>query len=228
MRHDETGAAADGDAARKIRVFVVDDHPLLREGLRIRIQSQVDMAWAGEARSLQQAIELIGTETADVAIVDLTLAGGDGFSLIESLRSRVPSVELVVFSASAKVADVARSLELGARGYVCKQEDSSDILSAVRAVAAGKSFLGRDTARRFRRYRAGDGNRDNDIGRLSKREREIFELIAAGRSTGQIADELFLSPHTIGTHKDNIRHKLGATNSTELMQRAIEWKLGSD
>lgn len=209
------------NATRKTRVLIVDDHPLVREGLSVRIRSQSDMEVCGTASTAARARRAIEQRRPDVIIVDLALKGEGGLSLIKSLGKVGHPVRIVVFSAYDRRLYAGRAHRAGAHGYVNKQEASANILAAIRTVAAGGMYSGptADTEAAAR------GGLAPGVEALSDRELEIFRLVGNGYGSAEIAAQLHVSQNTVGTHKENIRRKLGAKNSTELLQRAVRWVL---
>lgn len=205
-------------ARSRIRVLIVDDHPLVREGLSVRISSQPDMEVCAMAATAARARKAIAEQHPDVVVVDLALKGESGLSLIKWLEKSEPAVRIVVFSAYDRRIYGGRSQRAGAHGYVNKQETSASILAAIRAVACGGIYPGTHP-------HAGDGRTTSGIDALTDRELEVFRLVGNGYGSGEIAERLHVSQNTVGTHKENIRRKLGARNATELLQQAVRWVL---
>jgi DNA-binding NarL/FixJ family response regulator len=213
-----------GALPRKIRVLVVDDHPLVREGLGIRIGSQDDMEVCASVASARSARKAVAEHSPDVVIVDLALKGEGGLSLIKSIGKIDQGVRIVVFSAYDGRVYAGRAQRAGAHGYVNKQEASANILEAIRTAAGGQVYRGAlpDEASAGQ---SGEPEGSGGIEGLSDRELEIFQLIGNGHGSHEIAERLHVSQNTVGTHKENIRRKLGAKNSTELLQQAVRWVL---
>lgn len=212
---------------RATRVLVVDDHPLVREGLAARLAHQVDFELSGEAASASEAISGIKASQPDLIVVDIQLADSHGVDLIKDVSSRWPSIKMLVISAFEESLYAERCLRAGAHGYVNKRAVPECILEALRAVARGERYLSPAMTRQIV-ARAGlcdDDKEVEPVHRLSNRELEIFQLIGRGMTTGAIARQLHLSVHTIDTHREKIRHKLGVKNGAELMQRAVQWML---
>jgi DNA-binding NarL/FixJ family response regulator len=213
--------------AARARVLIVDDHPLVREGLAARISAQPDMEVCGEAASVDEALALLDTTKPELMIVDITLKHGHGLDLIKKAAQRQPNAKMLVVSAHEESLFAERALRAGAQGYVNKQEAQGMIIEAIRAVLRGERYLSAEiTQRLVGRAVEGDGKRGG-IESLSDRELEIFELIGRGRSTRLIAEQLNLSVHTIETHRENLRAKLNLRNGSELVQRAVRWVLES-
>jgi DNA-binding NarL/FixJ family response regulator len=193
-------------------------------GLGIRIRSQDDMEACASVASARSARKAVAEHAPDVVIVDLALKGEGGLMLIKSIGKVDPDVRIVVFSAYDGGVYAGRAQRAGAHGYVNKQEPSANILEAIRTVAGGQVYRGTpaDAAIAGRSDQPGG---PGGIEMLSDRELEIFQLIGHGHGSHEIAERLHVSQNTVGTHKENIRRKLGAKNSTELLQQAVRWVL---
>ncbi len=206
-------------------MLIVDDHPLVREGLAARISAQPDMEVCGEAADVDEALALHESARPALMIVDLALKRGHGFDLIEKVKKSGSAAKMLVVSAYEDSLFAERALRAGAHGYINKQEAQEKIISAIRAVLRGERYLSGEMLQRFVEQ-AIDVNREpQGVARLSNRELEIFELIGSGRSTRVIAEQLHLSIHTIESHRENIRAKLNLNNGAELVRRAVQWVL---
>jgi DNA-binding NarL/FixJ family response regulator len=208
-----------------IRVFLVDDHPLVREWLANLLRLQPDIQLLGEADSVGTALQGMLRQPPDVAVVDLSLRRGSGLDLIKDLQTQLPSVRVVVLSMHETVADVERALRAGARGYVTKRESTNRIVTAIRDVHAGRihadaTILAQLTDRLFGRPTPG-GEPAADA--LSDREREVFRRLGAGQSTRRIADELGVSLKTVQTYCARIKEKLALADAAELARAAFRW-----
>jgi len=214
-------------AGRAIRILVVDDHPLVRAGLAARIADQQDLEICGEAANVAEALAQVKTTSPDLAIIDIQLLDSHGIDLIKEIHSRFPSTKMLVVSAFDESLYAERALRAGAHGYINKRELQDNIIGALRTVVAGERYLSPKMTQQLVGQAVGgkDPAGGDPVARLSDRELEVFQLIGRGNTTGEIARQIFLSVHTIDTHREKIRHKLGVKNSNELMQRAVQWVL---
>lgn len=221
-RGDRGVAAGDG----QIRIFIIDDHPLVREGLRARLEQEAGMEVCGEAESATAALSSLPRAKPDVVIVDIGLGDMHGLRLIETIRQNDPGIRILVLSAYSEALYGERALRSGADSYVSKQLAPGQIVEAIRTTAAGKRYLSKALSERllgllYDRQRSGPPG----VRELSPRELEVFELIGSGRSTREIAEQLGLSPHTVETHREKLRAKLLLRNGRELTQVAVRWVL---
>lgn len=218
-------ATQHGGVAHRSRILVVDDHPLVREGLRIRLDAQPDLEVCGEAEDVDTALRLLEDLAPDLMIVDLRLRSGSGLTLIRSAPRYSPATRSLVLTAQDEALVGERALRAGAHGFISKQEAQSRILDAIRTVLRGGRFISQDLTTRLV-GRALEGERaDDGIACLSNRETEVFQLIGQGLSTREVAGQLHLSVHTIESHREHIRNKLGLRNGAELVQHAVRWVL---
>lgn len=212
----------------RARILIVDDHPLVREGLAARIASQPDLEVCGEAAGVDQALELLDRTEPELMIVDLTLKSGHGLDLIKQASRRERPPKMLVFSAHDEALFAARAMRAGALGYVSKQEAQEEILDAIAAVLRGERYVSENLTQRLVGSALEGGKlKAKGVEDLSDRELGIFELIGRGKSTRTIAEELRLSIHTIETHRENIRAKLSLRNGSELTRCAVQWVLES-
>jgi DNA-binding NarL/FixJ family response regulator len=208
---------------RKSKVFLVDDHPILRQGLTKLINDQPDLMICGEAEGPPSALEGIGHTKPDLVLLDLSLAGGDGMELCKQLQERHQGLPVLIISMHDESLYAERCLRAGAMGYVMKQEPPDKVMSAIRKVLTGNIYLSEAMSAKLLRNLAGARHADvSPLERLSDRELEIFRLIGKGHSVRSIAEELFLSPKTVEAHKEHIKQKLNLKTSNELLQYAIE------
>jgi DNA-binding NarL/FixJ family response regulator len=211
-------------ATRKLTVGLVDDHPIVRQGLAQLIDAQPDLAVALEASTAPEALAALSAQRVNVLLVDLSLREGSGIDLVREVSTRWPEVPILVLSMHEEQLYAERVLRAGARGYVMKHEAADVLLGAIRHVLSGEVHLSSAMSgrllNRFVLTKPDPGA--SLLDRLSDRELEVFQLIGRGLSTRAIADALFLSVKTIETHREHIKRKLGLSNSPELLRTAIE------
>jgi DNA-binding NarL/FixJ family response regulator len=214
-------------AENKQRVLLVDDHPILCEGLAQKINSEPDLMVCGQVRDAHSALDAIDRLRPDIAVVDLALGGDSGVELIKDLKVRHPRLPALVLSMHDEAFYAERSLRAGAKGYVMKQEDTAVLLRAIRQVLQGKVYLSekvKDAIVNRLGGNAPDGGINSRAQQLSDRELEVFQLIGDGYATHEIADHLHLSIKTVATHRENIKRKLKLKSSEELGRSAIHWQ----
>lgn len=208
----------------KARLFLVEDHPVTREGFAQLINYQPDLEVCGQAGAAARALSSVDLLKPDLAIVDLSLSDSSGLELIKSFKCRHPAMPVLVLSTHDEGLYAQRALRAGARGYVMKQAPTSEVMKAIRTVLAGDLYLSNPMRSRLVREQFdGPKKRGGEIDRLSDRELEIFALIGKGNTTRHIASKLHLSISTVETHRAHIKEKLQLTNAVELVQRAVEW-----
>ena len=211
--------------ARKNRVFIVDDHPLVREGLTNLINGQDDLIICGEAKNSAQALDGIMKADPDVALIDISLENESGLELVKQLGSQFPQVALIVLSMHDETLFAERVLRAGARGYVMKHETSKSVLASIRRVLGGGVYVSEMIVNRIAR-RVGSVREpvgSSPVERLSDRELEIFRLLGQGRTTSQIAADLNLSLKTVQAYCARAKEKFGVTSLTELLRAALRW-----
>ena len=207
------------------RVFIVDDHPMVREHLALLIEQQPDMRVCGEAVDLARALEGIGLTRPDIAIIDISLSSSNGLDLIKEIKSREWSVPILVLSMHEDGLYAERALRAGALGYINKQESSKNILMAIRRVIDGQIHVSPEISDILLK-RAISGTMTTDISpvaSLADRELDVFLLIGRGLSTRKIAEPLGLSIKTVETYRGRIKEKLLIADGVQLMRRAMQW-----
>jgi DNA-binding NarL/FixJ family response regulator len=209
----------------RVRVLIVDDHPLVREGLTARISAQRDLEICGQASDIDQALSLAGSTQPAIMIVDLALKRGSGLELIKKVRAGGASPRILVVSAYAEALFAERALRAGAQGYLNKQEAPGSIIEAIRVLLRGELYLSAGMAQRLAGQALSGNVASRGVEGLSDRELQIFQLIGRGNGTRAIAEQLHLSVHTIESHREKIRIKLDLRNGIELLQRAVQWTL---
>jgi len=212
--------------AAKHRIFLVDDHPLVREGLTNLINRQDDLIVCGEAEDSSEAIGGIARSRPDVAVIDISLKNESGLELVKNLGSQFPLVALIVLSMHDEALYAERALRAGARGYVMKRETTKSVLTAIRRVLEGSVYLSERVVNGMARKlslsdKAAVGS---PVDRLSDRELEIFRLLGQGRTTSQIAEDLHLSLKTVQAYCARAKEKFGVSSLTELLRAAIRWE----
>ncbi len=207
------------------KILIVEDHPIVRKGFSMLIDQEEDMVTAGEAGSYREAVSLVRTSDADLVLLDLSLKDGNGLELLKEFKSFKPDLPVLVVSLHDENTYAQRVLKAGARGYVMKSEATDNILKAIRTIIGGGVYLSQNVKDKLIYGMAGGSEYSSPTDVLSDRELEVFQLIGEGRGTREIADILFLSVKTIETYKSHIKMKLDIRDSTELIRRAVEWKV---
>jgi len=209
----------------KKRVLIVDDHPILRKGLSLLINSEPDLTVIAEAENAQQALERIETHKPDLLIVDISLPGIDGIELIKTVKLNHRDLPALVVSMHDESLFAERALRAGARGYIMKQEALEKLLVAIRRVLAGEIFVSDKIATSMLEKLVSSENKavSSPIGLLSNRELTVFRMIGQGYKTSQIADNLHLSIKTIESYRAHIKEKLKLSDGTDLLKYAIQW-----
>lgn len=210
---------------KKARVFLVDDHPIVRQGLAELINHEDDLEVCGQAEDAREALKEIKKQQPDMVIVDLSLKETSGVELIKDIKSQYSNLPVLALSMHDESLYAERTLRAGAKGYIMKQEATDEVISAIRKVLSGQIYASeRMTAKMVRRLVGGAPETGTStIERLSDRELEVFLLIGQGYGTRQIAEKLFLSVKTIETYRAHIKEKMNLAGSAELLQYAIQW-----
>ena len=209
------------------KIIIVDDHPLVRSGLRRLIETEPDFSVCGEAATIRETLKSIAKVTPDLAIIDLSLADGNGLDLIKHIHAIRPSIKVLVSSMHDEDMFAERALRAGAHGYINKQETGDEVILAMRQVLNGNTYLSPVMRERLKTDLEPDltETQRSPIEKLSNRELAVFELIGHGMSTSMIADKLHLSVKTIESHRSHIKLKLGLHTANELTRLAIQWTL---
>ena len=206
------------------RIFIVDDHPMMRDGLRALISSEGDLEICGEADDAPQAIEEIEKLKPDLAIVDITLRSTSGLELIKDLQSRVPSVAALVISMHDESLYAERVLRAGGRGYVMKQEGGKKLMEAIRQVLNGQTFVSpKISAKILDAFSGRRAEGSSPVEQLTDREFAVFQLIGSGLTTKEIAARLHVSAKTVEVHRVNMKKKLKVGTAPELIRFAVRW-----
>ena len=217
-----------GPRMSKYRILIVDDHPIVRHGLREVISHEPDLEVCAEAAEAPEALQLVKDMSPDLVLIDLSLRSGHGIELIEQIKAHNDHVKMLVSSMHDESLFAERVLRAGAMGYINKLESTTRIIDAIRQVLRGEISLSPYMSNRLLHAVAGSEPLSGDpVGQLSNRELEVFEMIGQGLATKQIAGRLHLSPKTVETHREKIKSKLNLANSNELSRRAVQWVLES-
>lgn len=213
-----------------IRLLIADDHPVFRDGLRALLGTLPDCELIGEAANGDEAVALATSLQPDVVLMDLRMPGLDGIEATRRIVHTSPHIAVLVLTMFEDDESVFSAMRAGARGYLLKGADQSDILRAVRAVASGEAIFGASIARRLMDYFSAPrpGLPAQTFPELTEREREVLELIARGRANQEIANQLFLSPKTVRNHVSNIFSKLQVADRAQAIVRAREAGMGGE
>ena len=211
--------------ARKYRLYLVEDHPVTRQGFAQLINFQPDLHVCGAAGSPAQALAEIPAAMPDRVVVDISLAGTSGIELIKDIVARYSTLPILVLSTHDETLYAGRALRAGAKGYVMKQTPTHEVMRAIRKVLHGGVYLSDQMENQLVRMAAAGASAATacDIERLSDRELEVFTLLGQGRSTAQIAASMHISGSTVATHREHIIAKLNLENSRDLVRRAVTW-----
>jgi DNA-binding NarL/FixJ family response regulator len=209
----------------KTRVFVVDDHPIVRQGLAQLINREADLTVCGEAEDARTALDAIVPLKPDILIVDVSLEGPDGIELLKTIRSRDSKLPVLILSMHDESLYAERALRAGANGYIMKQEATDRVLIAIRQILDGEVYVSDRMAQKMMHQFIGrpGGAKRSTMEELTDRELEVFRLIGQGHGTRQIAEELHLSVKTVESYYAHIKDKLTLRNARELVQRAVQW-----
>jgi len=211
---------------RRARILIVDDHPMMRRGLAAEISAESDLEVCGQAENVNDALAKIEETSPDLATIDIALKEGHGIDLVKQIKSRFPSVKMLVISNYQESLYAERALRAGALGYLNKQETGEKIFDAIRTVLAGERYLSKEMTRRLISQAVGATDATaSPVETLSDRELEVFRLIGEGMASAAIARRLHLSPNTVDTHRENIKKKLNVKNANEVQREAIQWML---
>jgi DNA-binding NarL/FixJ family response regulator len=211
------------------RIVIVDDHPMIREGLAAVLQNQPSLELCGVAADVDDAIRIVRKTAPDLAIVDVSLKTGNGIDLVKRLKAITPTLIVLVWSMHAESLYAERALRAGARGYVNKGQDTDEIVGAIYTVLDGRTYVSAELSERLIERALGTVKPSEQwVETLTDRELEVFELLGQGLTTQQIADRMRVSRKTVETFRARIKEKLGLTNAHELLQHAMQWTMNKD
>ncbi len=212
-------------SANKCKVLLVDDHPIVRQGLALLIDREADLAVCGEAEGAHTAFHAIEALKPDIVVLDISLSGPDGLDVLKEIRMKTAALPVLILSMHDETIYAERAMRAGANGYIMKQEATEKVLVAIRRILQGDVYLSdRLTNTMLQQFvRGGGPSKSSPLVSLTDRELEVFRLIGEGHGTRRIADELHLSVKTIESYQAHIKEKLALRNARELVQHAIEW-----
>jgi DNA-binding NarL/FixJ family response regulator len=218
-----------GASARPTRILLVDDHPLVREGLAEVLGREADLVVCGQAEDRLQALNVIPKVEPDLAIIDLTLKNTSGLELIKDIRAQFPKIRMLVVSMHDELLHAERALRAGASGFIAKGEATEHVVQAVRQVLSGKTYTSERVSSAIVSQLSGHSRSASGsvLANLTDRELEIFQLIGDGLGRQQIAGRLHLDVNTIETYRSRIKEKLGLKDAQELLQYAIRYNRAS-
>ena len=207
------------------RLLIVDDHPLVRSGIRSILQLEPDLEICGEAENQEQALEIVEREQPDLVLVDITLKNSSGLTLLKELQARYPNILTLAVSMHDEYTYAVRCLKAGAKGYIMKQAGTERIRDAIRCVLEGGTYLSEKmTASAVEQLGTGRApGVASPVEVLSNRELELFQLTGQGKEIAEIAEIMQISPRTVEVHRSHIKKKLGLRTSTDIFQSAYEW-----
>jgi len=207
------------------RVLIIDDHPMMRQGLAQLINDEPDLSVSGEADTAGQALDLVTARKPDLALLDISLPDRNGMELIKDIRVLCPDLAILVVSMHDEALYAERVLRAGARGYIMKQEGGKKLLAAIHQVLAGHIYVSEKISANILEIFSGrrQEGTESPVQRLSDREFEVFQLISQGKGTREIAGHLHLSIKTVEVHRANIKEKLQIKTAMDLVRYAVRW-----
>jgi len=211
----------------KKKIFIVDDHPLMRKGMAMTLDNSVEFTVCGQSESAEEALSEIPSLKPDACVVDISLPGMNGIELVKNLLAQLPELKILVVSRHDEELYAERAIRAGAKGYLMKLEAGEVLVSAVRQVMNGGIYLSdKIGSQLIMKIASGQSAGDNPLELLSDRELEVFELTGKGESTKDIAQRLHVSVKTIDTYRARIKEKMHLKTANELMRRAVQWVEG--
>lgn len=205
----------------KINIVIVDDHPIVIEGLRMMLKSQPFFHVAGSFTSGEETLSYIRSQMVDIILLDITLPDANGTELCREIKKISPGTSVIMFSNRSERSIIMQSIQNGASGYLLKNTSIDELVICIRGALSGDIVFCNETKQIISR----PSQNDMPIPRLTKREKQILQMVAQGKTSNVIAEELFLSPLTVDTHRKNLLQKFQAKNSTELINRAIQQRM---
>lgn len=205
-----------------IRVFIVDDHPVVIEGIHSLLQNEKDIVWVGQAMNAQSCLGFFVNNTTDVLLMDISMPDMDGTELCAMMKEKYPGIMILGLSTFNQGIYIKKMMENGASGYILKNASKEDLIRAIHAVHDGSIYFSGEVGVALKEYQK---SVRIELPVLTPREKEVLELIAEGYTNPQIAEKIFLSPFTVDSHRKNLLAKLGVKNTASLIRLAVEQKL---
>lgn len=205
-----------------IRVFIVDDHPVVIEGIHSLIQNEKDIEWTGQAMNAASCLGFFVNNTADVVLMDISMPGMDGVELCSIMKEKYPGIMILGLSTFNQGLYIKKMMENGASGYILKNSSKEELIEAIHAVHNGDIFFSGEVGKALTEYQKYS---KTELPLLTSREKEVLALIAEGYTNPQIAEKIFLSPFTVDSHRKNLLAKLNVKNTAMLIKLAVENKL---
>jgi len=205
-----------------ISVFIVDDHPVVIEGIHALLQNEKDIAWMGHAMNASSCLGFFVSNTADVVLMDISMPGMDGVELCAVMKEKYPGIMILGLSTFNQGLYIKKMVENGASGYILKNSSKEELIKAIHAVHEGHIYFSGEVGMALQEYQRSSVK---ELPVLTAREKEVLELIAEGYTNPQIAEKIFLSPFTVDSHRKNLLAKLGVKNTASLIRLAVEKKL---
>jgi DNA-binding NarL/FixJ family response regulator len=206
-----------------ISVFIVDDHPVVIEGIHSLLQNEIDIAWMGHAMNTASCLGFFINNTADVVLMDISMPGMDGVQLCAVMKEKYPGIMILGLSTFNQGLYIKKMVENGASGYILKNSSKEELINAIHAVHEGHIYFSGEVGMALQEYQRSAAARELPV--LTAREKEVLELIAEGYTNPQIAEKIFLSPFTVDSHRKNLLAKLSVKNTASLIRLAVEKKL---
>ena len=205
-----------------IRIFIVDDHPVVIEGIHSLIKSEKDIEWAGQAMNAQSCLGFFVNNTANIVLMDINLPDMSGVELCLAMKNKYPGIFILGLSTFNQGLYIKKMMENGASGYILKNSSKEELLNAIHAVCDGGIYFSGEAGEALKQYQRSN---ESELPVLSRREKEVLELIAEGYTNPEIAEKLFISSFTVDSHRKNLIAKLNVKNTASLVKLAVERKL---
>ncbi|UGU17408.1 response regulator transcription factor [Sinomicrobium kalidii] len=205
-----------------IQVFITDDHPIVLEGIKNLLSTRDEIVLAGIFQNSKDTLEALANDLPDLLLLDINLPDISGIELTKQIRDTYPELKIIVLSVHNEKAVIGSVLQNGANGYVLKNSIGDEIIQAIHQVLDGITYMCRQTREIYHNQ---DSNGLDTIPKITRREKEILQLVTEGYTSSQIAEKLFISPHTVETHRKNLMEKFDVNNMTAIIKYATEFKL---